>query len=201
MVIRLLRATFSPVLSGTAIAHGELIRRVAERDVGSFKALHSHYAPRIKGYLVRRGANNDLAEEVVQETLLKVWHRAESFDPTRSAVSTWIYTIARNAFIDRVRRHGRAAPDPNDPAWVPEDIAPAPDDHVARTQQTKRLSEALRQLPEEQVAVIQGTYFRGQSLAELAGELGLPLGTVKTRARLAMNRLRKAMHGEEAPTS
>jgi RNA polymerase sigma-70 factor, ECF subfamily len=166
-----------------------LVQAVAlrgERD--AFAALFEHFAPRVKSYLLRLGASPELAEEIAQETLLTVWRRAAAFDPARAAASTWIFTIARNLRIDAARRANRptALEDPSDA--VP---APLPPDAVfAAVQDETRVGAAIATLSEEQSQVIRLAFFSDKPHSEIARELALPLGTVKSRLRLAMARLR-----------
>lgn len=170
---------------------------IAQRgDREAFVGLFNHFAPRVKGYLMRLGANAEAAEELAQETLLTVWRRAASFDPARAAASTWIFTIARNLRIDLARRGARAplAADPSSDAPPP----PAPDELLSACQDEARIGAALARLPKEQAQVVSLAFFSDKPHSEIAGELGLPLGTVKSRLRLAMARLRVAL-GESAP--
>ena len=179
-----------PTLSGCIV-------RIAERgDRDAFACLFNHFAPRVKSYLMRLGAAPEAAEELAQETLLTVWRRAAAFDPARAAASTWIFTIARNLRIDLSRRDGRIATaadssDVND--------APArPDEALSALEDKTRIGIAVASLPREQAQVISLAFFGDKAHSEIAGELGLPLGTVKSRLRLAMARLRGAL-AEIAP--
>jgi RNA polymerase sigma-70 factor (ECF subfamily) len=168
------------------------IVRIAEHgDREAFAGLFSYFAPRVKSYLLRLGAVPEAAEELAQETLLTVWRRAASFDPDRAAASTWIFTIARNLRIDLSRRDGRAPPldDPSNFNPGP----PEPDEALVAGEDQKRIAEALASLPPEQAQVINLAFFADKPHSEIAGELGLPLGTVKSRLRLAMARLRSAL--------
>jgi RNA polymerase sigma factor (sigma-70 family) len=169
-----------------------LIVAVAERaDRGAFAILFGHFAPRVKSYLLRLGAPPEAAEELAQETLLTVWRRAASYDPNRAAASTWIFTIARNLRIDLIRRERRPLM-AEDPSLVPEP-EPAPDNAAIAAQQETRIAAALKQLPPDQAEVIRLSYFADQPHSEIALSLKLPLGTVKSRVRLAMMRLRQLL--------
>jgi len=170
---------------------------IAQRgDRDAFARLFNHFAPRVKSYLIRLGAPPEAAEELAQETLLTVWRRAAAFDPGRAAASTWIFTIARNLRIDLSRRDGRA-PQADEPSEVNE--APArPDEALSALEDKTRIGRAIATLSEEQAQVISLAFFADKAHSEIAGELGLPLGTVKSRLRLAMARLRGAL-AEVAP--
>ena len=165
---------------------------IAERgDRDAFARLFSHFAPRVKSYLMRLGAPPEAAEELAQETLLTVWRRAAGFDPTRAAASTWIFTIARNLRIDLSRRESRIVT-PDDPSQ--HDPGPtAPDDALSSVEDEDRISRAMATLPSEQAQVITLAFFADKPHSEIARDLGLPLGTVKSRLRLAMGRLRGAL--------
>jgi RNA polymerase sigma-70 factor (ECF subfamily) len=161
----------------------------ASRDRGAFMALFAHYAPRVKSYLKRLGAAEGNAEDLAQEVMLTVWRKAEQYDPAKAAVGTWIFTIARNLRIDALRRERRPELDPEDPAVVPA-AAPAPDAAFEQVRTQGRVRAALRELPPEQAEVIRLSFYGDQSHGEIAATLGLPLGTVKSRLRLAFRRIR-----------
>jgi RNA polymerase sigma-70 factor (ECF subfamily) len=171
------------------------IVRIAERgDRDAFARLFAHFAPRVKSYLMRLGAGAEAAEELAQETLLTVWRRAGSFDPSRAAASTWIFTIARNLRIDLSRRDGRAAPAEDPSTFNPGPAAP--DEALSACQDEQRIAAAMAMLPREQAQVITLAFFADKPHSEIALDLGLPLGTVKSRLRLAMARLRGALGGD-----
>ena len=165
---------------------------IAERgDRAAFATLFGHFAPRVKSYLMRLGAPPEAAEEIAQETLLTVWRRAAAFDPERAAASTWIFTIARNLRIDLSRREARVVR-PDDPSRYEPGPA-APDDVLSAVEDEGRISRALATLPREQAQVVTLAFFADKPHSEIAKDLGLPLGTVKSRLRLAMGRLRGAL--------
>lgn len=162
---------------------------VARRDQAAFMVLFDYYAPRIKAYLRRLGAGDGLAEDLAQEAMLAVWRKAESYDPAKASVGTWIYTIARNLRIDALRRERRPELEPDDPRLVPEP-EPPPDRQMEQRSQAERVRSALRALPEDQAQVVTMAFYGGKSQGEIAAELALPLGTVKSRMRLAFRRVR-----------
>lgn len=168
----------------------ELMAAVAGNgDRAAFALLYEHFAPRLKAYLIRQGAREDAAEEVVQESLIIAWRRAGSFDPAQASLATWLFTIARNKRIDRLRREKRPEFDPNDPALVP-DPTPAPDQGLDTAQDETRLRAALETLPQEQTRLLQLAFFSEMSHRDIADREQLPLGTVKSRIRLALARLK-----------
>jgi RNA polymerase sigma-70 factor (ECF subfamily) len=171
----------------------ELTLAVArERSRPAFGALFGHFAPRIKSYLMRLGTDPGQAEELAQEVMLLVWHRAETFDPTQASASTWVFTIARNKRIDAIRRERRPEFDPNDPALVPQPVEAA-DRAVEAGQETARLRAAIGALPEEQAELLRLAYFDDKPHSAISAERGIPLGTVKSRLRLALERLRRLL--------
>ncbi len=162
----------------------------AHGDRTAFAALFEHFAPRIKAYLRRLGAADGEAEELAQEAMLSAWRKAGQFDPAKASAGTWLFTIARNLRIDALRKERRPELDPEDPAWVP-DPEPAADDRLHGEQRSARLRAALDYLPEDQVTVVKMSFFDDKPHSLIARELGIPMGTVKSRLRLAMRRLRQ----------
>lgn len=170
------------------VAHMARIRD--HQDQKAFAELFSHFAPRVKGFLVRSGADASLAEECAQEVLATCWHKAHMFDPARASVATWIFTIARNRKIDVLRKARR--PEPEDLGWGPQE-EPDQADVLALQQETDQLGKAIAALPSTQRELIEKAYFGDLTHSEIADETGLPLGTIKSRIRLALDRLRHAM--------
>jgi RNA polymerase sigma-70 factor (ECF subfamily) len=172
---------------------GRWITAIAGRqDRAAFAALFKFYAPRIKAMLMRSGAPADAAEDVAQETLIAVWRKAAYFDPARASASAWIYTIARNLRVDRLRRDKLAKLYARDEAIEPEGPE-RPDSALNTVEREERVRAALGQLPAEQVRVLQLSFFEGRAHGDIATLLNLPLGTVKSRLRLAMTRLRNLL--------
>jgi RNA polymerase sigma-70 factor, ECF subfamily len=177
-------------------ALADLVEAIAARaDRGAFGQLFRHFAPKIKGYLVKLGAGAQ-AEELTQEVLLTVWRKAASFDRNRASVSTWMFTIARNRRIDAVRKERRPEFDPEDPMLVP-DAPPSPDAHLQARDREAQVALAIKTLPPEQAELLRQAFYLAKSHSEIASEMSLPLGTVKSRLRLAFGRLRKVLEGEE----
>lgn len=171
----------------------ERLRAIAERrDRAAFVALFEQYAGRIKAWLMRTGSAPDVAEDLAQETMVAVWRKATHYDPARATASAWIFAIARNQRIDRIRKDRRV-----DRASYYEDIdaeePERPDGVLAATERAELVRGALAALGEEQRRVVQLSFFEERPHAEIAELLALPLGTVKSRIRLAMKRLRDAL--------
>lgn len=168
-----------------------LLERVAERqDAEAFAQVFDHFAPRVKAFLMKSGADATTAEECAQDVMVTVWRKAPQFDATRASVATWIYTIARNRRIDMLRRDRR--PEPEELTWGPE-AEPDQVDALVLQQESARLVSALADLPERQRQMIERAYFGDLTHSEIAEETGLPLGTIKSRIRLALERLRHSL--------
>jgi RNA polymerase sigma-70 factor (ECF subfamily) len=171
----------------------ELLRRVAQRrDEDAFTRLFDDFAPRIKGMFRRVGTNDATAEELAQEAMLTVWRKATLYDPAKASAATWIFCIARNLRIDAIRREKRPEWDPRDPMLQP-DAPPSAEVRIEATQQQARLHAAMSTLPPDQAKVIRLAFFEGKAHSEIAVALGLPLGTVKSRVRLAVSHLRASL--------
>lgn len=161
------------------------------KDRVAFGELFSYFAPRVKSFLMKSGSAPEMAEECAQEVMATVWNKAHLFDGSKASVSTWIFTIARNRRIDMIRKQRR--PEPEDLPWGPQD-APSAADTLVMQQETEILGRAIADLPEKQRRLIERAYFGELTHAEIAAETGLPLGTIKSRIRLALDRLRHAIN-------
>ena len=163
-----------------------LMGAIRVRDQDAFLALYRRHAGRINGFAWKLLSSADDAEEVVEEIFMQVWQQAADFQPGRSTPLAWIFMIARTRIIDRLRRRQRQA---RPLAATPE---PAVDPGEEAWSRMKRASvrAAIERLPAEQRRVIDACYYMGLSQSEAAGMLGVPLGTVKTRARTALSGLR-----------
>ena len=169
----------------------EAMGRIREhQDKAAFAAVYRHFGPRVKAFLMRSGADASLAEECMQDVMATVWTKAHMFDPSRASLATWVFTIARNRKIDALRKQRR--PEPEDLAWGP-DHEPDQADVMALQQESTQLSRAIAELPEKQRVLIERAYYADLSHSEIAAETGLPLGTIKSRIRLALERLRRSM--------
>jgi len=159
------------------------------QDKGAFAELFGHFAPKLKAYGMRQGVDAGTAEELVQETMLSVWRKADTFDRRRANASTWIFTILRNKRIDMLRRETRPEADLDSVRELASDASSADDDYHA-TQTGEFIRRAMVELPKEQVEVLKKAFFEDKPHSTISEELQLPLGTVKSRIRLALARLR-----------
>jgi len=163
------------------------------RDRSAFIILFHHFAPRLKSFLMKKGSSPEQAEELAQETMLTVWNKAASYNPQQASASTWIFTVARNKRIDSLRKNGRVEFDSGDPAFVPDNVSPAPDRQVIDSDRTEQVAAAMETLPPEQADLIRKAYFEDKTHHEIANETKIPLGTVKSRLRLALERLHRQL--------
>lgn len=169
----------------------DLIGRVAQGDREAFKSLFEHFAPRLKGFMLKAGCSADEAEEIAQNAMIAVWRKAGQFDPASAGAAAWIFTIARNLRIDALRRAARAGRFGEDPQLAdPIDPAEPADIVISRVEDAARVAAAVDRLSAEQSGVIRLSFIEERPHPEIARILGIPLGTVKSRIRLAMNRLR-----------
>lgn len=160
-----------------------------KQDKPAFIQLFNHFAPRIKSFLIKGGAKPDQAEELAQEAMMTVWTRASTYDPKQANAGTWIFTIARNKRIDALRKTGRMYVGIEDPAYIPDD-SPHADAGILDSERMAKIARAINELPPEQSDLIRKSFFEDKTHAQIAEEEKIPLGTVKSRIRLAMDRLR-----------
>lgn len=175
-----------------------LTRIGSDRDEQAFAEVYEYFAGRVKSFLIGKGMNEDSAEELMQEIMLIIWRRAESYDRTKAAASTWIFTIARNRHIDFLRGNNRIEVELDDEILELETTErDVQEKHVDDEHASDRLARALEKLPLEQRQVMHLSYFRGQSHGAIARWLDLPIGTVKSRIRLAMQAVRTQLLAED----
>lgn len=180
-------------ISGPPPDHRELVARIAaERDREAFRELFEQFGPRIKALMLKAGADHALAEDLVQDVMMTVWRKVELYRPERGAVSTWIFTIARNARIDRLRLHSSRPYEDIEELDLPSD-EPDGEAAVHASQQAEKVGEALTGLPEDQRRIIEMAYLHDMSQSEIAERLSVPLGTVKSRMRLAYRKLQATL--------
>lgn len=174
------------------LIHSRLIEAVAlERDREAFARLFAYFAPRLKAWLIKSGAAPGAAEDFAQEAMLTVWRKADLFDPRKAGAATWIFTIARNRRLDMLRRDSRPLPVPAI-ALAGEEIR-LPDEILSMAEDAERVRQALSQLDGPQAEVLRLAFFLESPHSEIARGLGLPLGTVKSRIRNAMIKLRSIL--------
>lgn len=177
----------------TDISHEDLLLAVGQKqDRKAFAQLFAYFGPRIKSYLMKHGASDSIAEEILQNTFVTVWEKAAGFNPKKAAASTWLFTIARNKRIDALRKEKYISYDSDAPAVTQAPASKsAPDDDYVDIKAAEKLSAALKDLPPEQSELLQMAYFEDKSHQAIADETNIPLGTVKSRLRLALEKLRQ----------
>lgn len=184
--------------------HADWLEAVAKcQDKAAFARLFGHFGPRVKAYLLRLGADEPMAEEIAQDVMVTVWRKASLFDRSKSSPSTWLFRIARNRRIDVLRRRRTITMDTQ--AMVIEDeTLPDPNLTLDEEKRQGRIRAALAKLPQQQLQLVELAFFTELSHSQIAEETGLPLGTVKSRIRLAFGRLRRLLEEDDevdAPTS
>ena len=192
------RLTRTPTEIGEQNAlFADLVERIAvSADRAAFTRLFAYYAPRVKGYLMRLGLSPAEAEEVSQEVMVAVWRKAASFDRKQASVATWIFRIARNRRIDAFRRDQRAVIDASDPIFQPEPTVAA--DTLSETSEREAaLRVAVAELPPEQRDLVRVAFYEDLSHSQVAERTGLPLGTVKSRLRLAFAKLKLRLKDDD----
>lgn len=170
--------------------HADCMNAVAgQRSRAAFAELFDYYAPRLKSYMLRLGAGDGEAEELAQDVMVTVWQKAGQYDRQQASVSTWLFRIARNRRIDAQRRQRRPELTADDPMLRPPEIE-RPDELLAQDQREVLVRAELEKLPQDQRLLVQAAFYDGLSHSEIAAAFDLPLGTVKSRIRLAFLRLR-----------
>ena len=172
------------------------------QDQAAFETVYKYFAGRVKSFLLGKGMEDSTAEELMQEIMLTVWRRAESYDPAKAAASTWIFTIARNRRIDYLRGNSRIEVELDDAmlerAIEQHNTNDTLEYKTTLAQESHKLFSAMENLPPEQQQVMHLSYFRGQSHGDIAQWLGLPVGTVKSRIRLALQNVRTNMDADNS---
>ena len=178
-----------------AVVSAETVWMIAvrdERDRAAFASLFDHFAPRLKGFIMRSGTSAAQAEEIVQEVMLTVWRKANLFDPHRAQVSAWIYQIARNQQIDVIRKERRPLPEE---LGANTEVEPDASQILAVEQEAGQLKQAIAKLKPDQRDIIEKAYLGELTHQEISNQTGLPLGTIKSRIRLGLERLRHELSG------
>lgn len=173
----------------------ELMARIAQKhDRAALAVLAAHYGPRLKGWLIHRGVISETAEDLVQDVLIKVWHKAEKFDPQKATFSTWVYRLTRNCWIDYKRKQDRLQPtSPEILQTLAERAVEGPDDQYDQLEAAVAVNEALADLTPDTKSMLHMSFFEGLSHSQIAVRTGLPLGTVKSRIRAPLKRLQKRL--------
>jgi RNA polymerase sigma-70 factor (ECF subfamily) len=171
---------------------GQLLAVRDQRDKAAFAELFDYFAPRLKGFMMRSGCANAMAEEIVQDVMLTVWRKASQFDPHRAQASAWIYQIARNRHIDMIRKTNRPLPEEPESTI---DLEPDAAQILALQQEAGQLRVAIQKLTRDQRDVIERAYLGELSHQEISAQTGLPLGTIKSRIRLGLEKLRHELKG------
>ncbi len=180
-----------------------LVRVGQKQDQASFKQLFDHFSPLIKGFCLNnthQGFSGDAAEEIVQEVMLKVWQKAPMYNPSKAAASTWIYTVMRNARIDMMRKsksHHHASDIEADDLWD-DDCPMGPIVQFQKARDSELVQSSLKEIPIEQREALTEVYLKGKSHSEVATETGLPLGTVKSRVRMGLQKVQTYLSGKAA---
>jgi RNA polymerase sigma-70 factor, ECF subfamily len=190
-------AIFSMTKTSVPNARGDqfvdlLTRIAASKDRMAFAAVFDHFAPRVKSFMMRKGSNAEQAEDLVQETMIAVWSKAAMFSTDKGSVSTWIFTIARNLRIDKLRRE-RAQLYTDLEDFDTPDLSTGAEEALGRSQEDNHVAKALEQIPPEQRDLLILSFVEDVPQSEIAIKLGIPLGTVKSRMRLGYQRLRKIL--------
>jgi len=194
-VIKTVRPSPTPPRPSTSISeemNGYLARVAMSCDKRAFAQLYAFFGPRVKGYLIKSGVTAEQAEDLTQETMLKVWRKASLFDPKKASASTWIFTIARNQRIDAHRRNNKPELNPDEPALMPDE-EPQADAIVEREERDQLIRNTFKGLPKNQHDVVRMHFLEDEPHSVIAERLGLPLGTVKSRLRLAFRKIRKEL--------
>ncbi|MEO0383738.1 MAG: sigma-70 family RNA polymerase sigma factor [Pseudomonadota bacterium] len=195
--------TRSEASKADAKRHAVWLEAVAKtQDRAAFAELFNHFGPRVKAYLMRLGSDDTMAEEVAQDVMVTVWRKAALFDRTKSSAATWLFRVARNRRIDMLRRKRTINVD-TETMVIEDENLPDPNETLDEDKRQARIRKALAQLPEQQLQLVELAFFTELSHSQIAEETGLPLGTVKSRIRLAFGRLRRVLEEDDqvdAPT-
>ena len=172
-----------------------LAEMAVTKDKSLYVQLYQHFAPKVKAYIIRLGVVEATAEELTQEAMLNMWRKSHLFQPGKSAASTWLFTLARNQSIDWMRKQKY-------PEYSWDDIQESSDDVSGvntgeQAVQSERVALAISQLPENQAQVVYMSFYEGCSHSEIAERLNVPLGSVKSRIRLAAEKLKLTLRGEK----
>ena len=171
-----------------------LAEMAVTKDKSLYIQLYQHFAPKVKAYIIRLGVMEATAEELTQEAMLNMWRKSHLFQPDKSAASTWLFTLARNQSIDWMRKHKYPEYSLDNMQGGIEEVSET--DIGEQSVQSERIAQAISQLPEKQAQVVYMSFYEGRSHSEIADRLMIPLGSVKSRIRLAAEKLKLTLRGE-----
>ncbi|WP_156811891.1 RNA polymerase sigma factor [Robiginitomaculum antarcticum] len=167
------------------------------RDVKALTELFKIYGPKLKGWLMARGAGSGTAEDIVQDIMITCWTRAHMYDPAKASFATWVYRMTRNRWIDHRRKHGRMdIRDPELMKIIADDVVPSAEYNFIFKQDSTDLQERIDTLSDAQSSALRMAFMEYKTHQEISDEIGVPLGTVKTRIRSAIAALRKQMDAQ-----
>ena len=171
-----------------------LERIKTDKDAQALSGLFEIYRPKLKGWLMARGVPNGTAEDIVQDVMIKVWTRAVLIDPEKASFATWVYRLTRNKWIDHQRKHGRMdVRDPELMKVIADDEVQSAEQDFMTQESTTILHQHIGQLTDAQQMAIRMAFMEFKTHKQISAETGLPLGTVKTRIRSAINALKASM--------
>ena len=178
----------------------DCLKKIAtNQDITSFKVIFEFFGPRLKSFLISSGAEESIAEEIVQETMAIVWNKADYYNPKLASPSTWIYTIARNKKIDILRKSRKAVLENIDTAILPP-VLPKLEEDIDHDQRFEILNKYLEDLPKAQLDLLKMNFIEEKSHGEIAKITNIPLGTVKSRIRIAMEKIRDRIKKDKNPS-
>lgn len=181
------------VALGQTEDYSELLRKIAiSRDKQAFEVLFAHYAPRVKALMIKQGSNPEIAEDLMQETMFTVWNKAEQFVNRRGNANAWIFTIARNKRIDRFRKQGTRHYVDIHEYEIADDL-PSSEDEMMSAERDSIVADAMQTLPDDQKLIISMSFADDLSQSQISEKLGIPLGTVKSRMRLAYQKIKSML--------
>ncbi len=169
-----------------------------DRDRSAFATFFDYFAPKVKAYSHAKQPGAELmADELVQDVMLRVWEKAHTYKAELASVSTWLFTLSRNCRIDQLRRTKKTVPLDSDDIWYEEETAPDPFLSLQQQRADHGVRDSMKDLPEEQIQVLTKVYIQGKTQQQTSDELGLPLGTVKSRVRLALKKLEQQLRSSQ----
>jgi len=166
------------------------IKDIAEtQDRLAFSNIFNYFAPRLKSFFIKLGCSESQSEEIIQEVMISIWTKSKTYNSEKSSVSTWVYTIAKNKRIDKIRKEKKHYSSESDESLeIP--IPSIQEDQVIATEISEKINNCISYLPKEQAELLKLSYFYEKTHSDIASELKIPLGTVKSRIRLALSKMK-----------